>query len=172
MKFNGRTLKRRLYGLSTLPARFARARYFRGHGVHSPFVYRIVRQVFMRKGLLEGPTALYDELLGRGIARRRALQLQNLATFCAYDTFALDAAAGPHGLCLLTAALDAAATCERVRDAARCGATVALLDPYESRERAGLCRRLVEEHGCTSVDNRGYLLLFNDKDLPKQHYRI
>ncbi len=54
MKLDASAIKRRLYGLAMLPARFARARYFRGHGVHSPFVYRFVRQVFMQLRLVGG----------------------------------------------------------------------------------------------------------------------
>lgn len=34
-----------------LRSHLARARFFRGHGVHSPFVYAIVRQVFMKTEL-------------------------------------------------------------------------------------------------------------------------
>lgn len=37
-----------------LRSHLARARFFRGHGVHSPFVYAIVRQVFMKTELAEG----------------------------------------------------------------------------------------------------------------------
>lgn len=172
MKLDASAIKRRLYGLAMLPTRFARARYFRGHGVHSPFVYRIVRQVFMQHRLLGGETALYDALLRCGTARHRALQLQNLATYCEYGPFAIDAAAEPCDLCILTAALDERSTRELVRQASGQGATVAVMTPYRDRERAAMCRRLVAEHCCTSVDNRGYLLFFNDKHLPKQHYRI
>ena len=79
MKISGRNIKRRLYGLRKLPSNLKRARYFRGHGVHSPFVYAVVRQVFMRSRLFpEGATGLYYELLARGISQRRAVQLQNL----------------------------------------------------------------------------------------------
>lgn len=41
-------------GMAELRNRLSRARYFRGHGVHSPFVYTIVREVFMRRELLPG----------------------------------------------------------------------------------------------------------------------
>ena len=34
-----------------LRSHLARARFFRGHGVHSPFVYAIVRQVIMKTEL-------------------------------------------------------------------------------------------------------------------------
>jgi len=34
-----------------------------------------------------------------------------------------------------------------------------------------LCRQIVAAHRSTTVDNRGYLLIFNN-NLPKQHFRI
>ena len=53
MRIGGHHIGFRLSGrLSELRNRLARARYFRGHGVHSPFVYDIVREVFMRRELL------------------------------------------------------------------------------------------------------------------------
>ena len=83
MKPGGHPIGLRLSGrMAELRNRLSRARYFRGHGVHSPFVYTIVR--------------------------------------C---------------------------------------------------ERQALCRQLVAAHRSTSVDNRGYLLLFHNY-LPKQHFRI
>ena len=49
MKIVGHPISFRLPGrVSELRNRLSRARYFRGHGVHSPFVYDIVRSVFMR----------------------------------------------------------------------------------------------------------------------------
>lgn len=172
MKLNGRTLKRRLFGLTTFPSRVARARYFRGHGVHSPFVYRIVRQVFMKHTLQTDERALYDALRNVGVPHRRAVQLQNLAAHLDYRTFQLDAWCKTCDWLLLTPALTADATTALVAQATAVGRTVVLLDPYQGRERAHLCRTLVEEHRCTSVDKRGFVLLFTHPDLPKQHYRI
>ena len=91
MKLNGRTLKRRLYGLTMLPDRVARVRHFRGHGVYSPFVYQIVRKVFMQKRFLGEERALYDRLIALGLSHRRAMQLQNLAVHLGYHKAAFDA---------------------------------------------------------------------------------
>ncbi len=171
MKINGRNIKRRLYSLVSFPGRVARARYFRGHGVHSPFVYAIVRQVFMKRRLRSSEHSLYDSLRDIGIAQRRAVQLQNLAVWCGYTAWSVDELTDPCHLCILTTAVGESATCEIVRRAARQGTTIALMAPYDGRERAALCRRLVAEHGCTSIDNRAYLLIFNNY-LPKQHFRL
>ena len=51
------------------------------------------------------------------------------------------------------------------------GRTLVVLAPYVASERMAACRALVAGHRSTSVDNRAYLLLFNN-GLPKQHFRI
>ena len=155
--------------VAELRSRFPRARYFRGHGVHSPFVYDLVRTVFMRRELLAGDRLLYDVLLARGVEPRRAVQLQNLAIHCGYATFGMDRADGD--LCIATCDLDLEATARLVAAAAAAGHTVALLSPYADRDRQMLCRQLIAAHRSTTVDNRGYLLFFNNY-LPKQHFRL
>ena len=63
MRIGGRTIGLGFYGrIAELHNRLVRARYFRGHGVHSPFVYNIVREVFMRGELLPGDRRLYRAL--------------------------------------------------------------------------------------------------------------
>ncbi len=72
--------------------------HFRGHGVHSPFVYSLVREVFL---------------------------------FCERRSFGVN--------CVHT----------------------------DARTR----RRMASLHRSTSIERRGYLLLFDD-GLPKQHFRL
>lgn len=169
MKLSGRTLKQRLYGLGRLPQRLARVRYFRGHGVHSPYVYAIVRQVFMPRELKPGREDLYQELLALGAPRRRAVQLQNLMIHCGYEHYAINSPKPETQLLILTSELEVAITRSLVEEAAAHKRTVVLARPYDCRERMELCRALVEQHSSTSVDNRGYLILFNNH-LPKQHF--
>lgn len=155
--------------VSELRNRLARARYFRGHGVHSPFVYDLVRSVFMREELLSGDRRLYEALLAAGVARQRAVQLQNLAIHCGYATFGLDCADAD--LCVVTRALPRREVYALVRAASERGHTAAVLWPYGDRERQALCRQIVAMHRSTTVDNRAYLLVFNNH-LPKQHFRL
>ena len=170
MKIGGHPISIRLPGrVSELRNRLSRARYFRGHGVHSPFVYDIVRRVFMRDDLLPGDRDLYGALLAAGVSRRRAVQLQNLMIHCGYRTFGLNRADAD--LCVATRGLPRAETLALVRAAAEAGHTVALLSPYDGCERQALCGQIVAGHPSTTVDNRGYLLIFNNH-LPKQHFRI
>ena len=170
MRIGGHLLSFRLTGrVAELRNRLARARYFRGHGVHSPFVYDIVREVFMRDKLLPGDKTLYRLLKENGVSERRAVQLQNLAIHCGLQTFGLNRADAE--LCVATPDLPRAETLALVRAASTAGHTVAVMSPYEGCGRQALCAQIVAGHRSTTVDNRGYLLIFNNH-LPKQHFRI
>ena len=172
MKLNGRTLKRRLYGLVTLPDRVVRVRHFRGHGVHSPFVYQIVRKVFMQRRFLGEERSLFEALKARAISSRRARELQNLALHLGYQTATFDGWKEGSDWVILSVEIDEQRTHQAVEQAIEAGTTIVLLTPYDHAARAKLAKQLIEAHGCTSVDHRAYLLLFTNPNLPKQHYRI
>ena len=147
--------------------RLVRVRHFRGHGIHSPFVYSLVREVFMRSAMMPGDRTLFRALREAGVAERSAVQLQNLAIREGYRAFGLNRAEGE--LYVALRELPQAEVLALAARAAVSGAAVAVLEPSRGRERQALCRRLVAEHRSTSVDNRACLLLFNNR-LPKQHF--
>ena len=49
--------------------------------------------------------------------------------------------------------------------------TLCVISPSLDQHRDRACRAIVDAHTCTSVDNRGYLLIFNNH-LPKQKFRL
>ena len=49
---------------------------------------------------------------------------------------------------------------------------VCIMRPYDSRLRLKECRELIKNHKHTSVDNRGFLLLFFNPRQPKQHFKL
>ncbi len=152
MGIGGHKLGLKFYGRVTeLRNRLSRARFFRGHGVHSPFVYDVVRNVFMRDTLLPGDRALFRELLAAGVPERRAVQLQNLAIHCGYATFGLNRADAE--FCIATRSLSRTETLALVGDAAAAGNTVAVMSPYDGRERRAMCLQIVAAHRSTTVDN-------------------
>ena len=171
MKVSGKNLKRRLYGLSCLHDRMTRTRHFRGHGVHSPFVYSLVRQVFMRSRLDSERRDLYEALVACGVPEKRAVQLQNLFVHCGYATWAVDDAASSADIVIATCDVDNEALASYEDNARIHGTLLVIMSPYKNRERDRACRALVGKHISTAVDNRGYLLLFNNH-LPKQRFRL
>lgn len=170
MKRSGRSIKQRLYGLKHLPSRLRRARYFRGHGVHSPYIYNIVRQVFMRRTFIRDQHPLYDALCAMGCSAKRAMQIENLATHCNYATWSIDSHTSSE-LVILTTTTRHDAFEEYAHYAATTGATLCIMLPYDNAQRWSECKRLIEAHPSTTVDNRAYLLLFNNH-LPKQRFRL
>lgn len=174
MKITGRNIKRRLYGLSNLPSRVKRARYFRGHGVHSPFVYAIVRQVFMYSSFLGERRDLYEQLLLKGVAKRRARELQNLVEHCKYERFGIDCPTeefARYDIIIATIEIDPERLGAMAQAATAASATLCIMSPSLDKERDMASRQLTENHKCTSIDNRGYLLLFNNY-LPKQQFKL
>lgn len=174
MKISGRTIKQRLYGLRKLPSDLKRARYFRGHGVHSPYVYSIVRQVFMVSHLVSDEHSLYEALLSRGVGRKRATQLQNLACHCHYERVGIDCAVeefSEYDMVIATTDIPLEQLPAMAHEAQQQQMTLCVMSPSLNRERDKMCKSLVEEHPSTSVDNRGYLLLFNNH-LPKQIFKL
>ena len=171
MKINGRTILQRLYGVTRFGNRLSRARYFRGHGVHSPFVYNIVRQVFMRSTLAVAEDQLYASMIEAEVPRKRAVQLRNLVGHCSYESVGIDCACEGHDFVVLTHRTPSQMLESIANEAQRNATNLAIIAPYASRERDEACRAIVAAHRSTTVDNRGYLLVFNNH-LPKQHFKL
>ena len=170
MKKSGRTLKQRLFGLKRLSSRLKRARHFRGHGVHSPFVYDVVRKVFMQKRMVGESRDLYTALRQRNIAERRCVQLQNLVAHCGYERWSIDSM---EACDLIVCTLD---TPHDALKRYACFAqehhiTLCIIEPYRSSQRWEVCREILDNHSSTTIDNRAYVLVFNNH-LPKQRYTL
>ncbi|MDR2894703.1 MAG: hypothetical protein LBU97_04505 [Alistipes sp.] len=182
-----RALRRRLARAAVYSRTLVRVKHYRGRKVHSPFVYGIVRNAIMKTTPQGGDRTLFDGLRERGFSVKRAAQLQNLYTYRGYtsavfaeggdapDGAALDAGTlclGAGTLCFAMPTLPPEQTRALVERARGTGAAICVVAPYENRARLRLARELVEAHRHTSVDNRGFLLIFTDERLPKQHFKL
>ena len=128
----------------------------------------------MRSTFITNDRTLYDALTAKGVAKRRALQLQNLMEHLRYESFSIDCTAteiGKSNIAIVTIDQSPELFPALAAEARATGTTLCIIAPSFDRERDVMCKRLVEEHPCTSVDNRGYLLLFNNH-LPKQIFRL
>ena len=167
MKNSGRSLARRLMLLGD---KISRIKHRKGHGVHSPFVYGFVRKVLMSKTLnTELGTALYDSLIAKGVADKRAKELHNLLVYIGGQSYSINDV--ECDLSILLANYPTEQLRAAYEEAKREGVTLAISQPYLSRERQNEVEALVAEHRSTTVDNRAYILFFNNH-LPKQHYRL
>ena len=172
MKQSGRNIKRRLYSLTLIGDRLARIRHFRGHGVHSPFAYNLVRKVFMHKSLSEAEQhPLYNKLKALGIPERRAIELQNTMYHLGYTTYSIDCTVADKELNIISLNLPTCQLQAIAQSAVEHKSTLVILSPYFDKERTTLCSQLITSHPSTSVDYRAYLMLFNNH-LPKQHFRL
>lgn len=154
--------------ISYLPSYIRRARYFRGHGVHSPYVYRIVRQVFMQRKLYDLANDIYPRLKSCDIPERRCVEIANLMTVCGYSSCVIDNMSDAH-LIVVTLDVDFARLEAFAAYARNFGATLCIMNPYNTRERWAVCQQIIDAHPSTTVDNRAYLLVFNNH-LPRQRF--
>lgn len=165
MKISGRNLRRRLQLLGN---RLSRAKHYRGYGVHSPFVYGVVRKVFMRKSLFEGSgLEPYDSLRVEGLSERTSRQLHNLYVYVEAKSFAINSVGGE--LSILLENYPTERLNEAYAEAKKGAVTLVVCQPYANRERQNAVKALLEEHTSTTIDNRAYIIFFNNY-LPKQHY--
>ena len=167
MKVSGRNLGRRLMLLGN---RLSRIKHRKGHGVHSPFVYGFVRKALMTRTLCEGSgTALYDSLIAVGLKEKRARELHNLLSYIEGQSYSINEVEGD--LSILLADYPTNQLREALAKAKAEGVALVICQPYLNRERQDEIKVLIAEHRSTTVDNRAYIVFFNNR-LPKQHYRL
>lgn len=172
MKYNNRNIKRRLYQFTLIGNHLSRMKHFRGHGVHSPFVYGLVRNVFMsRKNEALPCSAFVSELINADVSQRRALQIEGAMTYCNATQYAIDNIDCNAEFCVLSLHTDTQNIEKAYNNAQTNGATLVVCQPYADGNRMQECLRLIDLHTSTSVDNRAYIIFFNNK-LPKQHFRL
>ncbi len=171
-------MNRRWYqrALVMVRERLSRIRHFRGHGVHSPYVYDIVREVVMARELLPSvDLSLYSALLSLDqIKERYCRELQNLATHCRYYHFAidpLDNLYNPLDMVVLSESYPQDQIRSRVEEARKSGTTVVILKPHGTLEREHLCCDILIRHRSATIHRIAYLLIFNNH-LPKQHFQL
>lgn len=148
-------------------------RHSRGYGVHSPFLYRIVREAMMPRGLVGSERGLYDALLARGVSVRTARRLQNLLTLEGYGAWSVDGVAeSSNHLTIATTECSEATIGEMMEALRTSGGALCLLHEGRSRARKRMCGRLIEEHHSMSASKRAFTLFFSREDLRKQHIII
>ena len=124
----------------------SRIRHWRGHGIHSPFVYGLVRAVFAGMG---DRRDVYDMMRKRGLRRKTARQLQNLATYCG-------------SIMEMRIIMPGEATPEEL-DA---DTIFVFIAPRRAKHNHA------DMGGRLTIDTRRFLIIFNSRQLPHQHFKI
>jgi hypothetical protein len=136
---------------SRLHTSLVRLRHRRGHGIHSPFVFRLAREVFYRphKGQCN---EMCQALIAAGIRPKHACEAERLCRQLGMDGFSF-CDAFPQTVC------------------PRC--------LYVLREWKGtppgegtflLLGRVAPQPDALTVDRKHYSLIIYDRDLPAQHF--
>ena len=154
-----------------------RARYWRGHNIHSPFVYRLVREVLMpcpNRDITPNDD-LYNTLTGHGISPTFALRTAQLHTYLGYTRFETDPPAYREGtdLVLLTAPAPEEAEFllrEMGRTVTGTGkqAALAVCRPYRNRK----LKKWWQEQHTLQIDLWQIGIIIVDDNLNPQRYKL
>lgn len=146
-----------------------RLRHFRGHGVHSPYIYNIVRRVFMHKGLIGSDGLDLYEQLANCIDIKTATELQNIATVCGYTKYQVDPTAIDNESDFIIWTKQH--PINLIRESLEYGATIAVLFDGIDSDFKKLESEIWASHKSTIIKRRRYLLIFNNH-LPKQRFAL
>lgn len=147
-------------------------RHRRGYGVHSPFLYRIIREALMHRNVVGKERGLYDELRRRGINKATAARLQNLCTLECEGMWCIDRVADGEDLAIATEGCKESIVRAMVNRLSHGDGMVVVLHSWGNRGRRKVCKELVETHNSMSVSDLSITLYFSHKGLPKQHIVI
>lgn len=158
-----------LWSGNRLTNHLSRIKHFRGHGIHSPFVYAFVRNVVLHNPALatQVQTSLQERITkivrNRGVSREIAL----LAKYCNFDEISIDCNCS-RSLIICSLAESDDNIYALAREASQSGTAIVIISPYK---RIELCNNILKENSSTSIDRFNYLVLFNNH-LPKQHFKL
>lgn len=164
------THKPRLRLLKRLGSRIARLRYVRGHGVHSPYIYGIIREVFMRHNLITPQLGGVEQC--RTMNHKTKMELQNLYTYCGYNSYSIDPLEGEIAeFVICSTEYPSNSLRSLYQSALKSGTTIVIESPSPNSERMRFCLDMVASHASTIVDKRRYMIIFNNH-LPKQYFKL
>lgn len=161
-------MKPREFITSRFKRQISRLRHRRGHGVHSPYIYNIVREVFMRRRPTHQQSAMQETLIELGIQKRCAVEIENLRHHCGLSSFGVDTLK-PHDMVICNMEYTLEHTLQAVKNGVESGTTIVILSPHATPQRGAMCDKIVAQHHSTTLNRRGYLVIFNNH-LPKQHF--
>ncbi len=173
LKIKNKAARAILYTESTL-----RIKHFRGHGVHSPFVYDIIRKVFMKYKFASQNRELYNALRAEACDHRSSRQLQNLCTHCSYSTFFIFNNSNhfnpesEHSIVIISDSVETHQIDEILERALNSGIPVVVIHPRSNKKRLKMCTKHINSDKYLTIDNRRFMLFYCDNKLPIQHFKL
>ncbi len=175
LKIKNRASRAILYTKSTL-----RIKHFRGHGVHSPFVYSLVRQVFMKYKFSSTDRSLYNGLRSEDCDKKTSRQLQNLYNHCSYSTFFILNHSNhstynsdiTSDIIVISSSIDTHQIDEILESSLNSGTPVVVIYPRNNKKRLKTCLTHIDSDKYLTIDNRRFMLFYCDNKLPRQHFKL
>ena len=152
-------------------------RHYRGHGVHSPFVYRVVREAVMPKREVVGDDySLYDTLRSLGVSRKCSAQLQNFFAISGCNSYQVDSEwadkKGDEQMWIITTATKPEVIAELPHNTEHYKSVVTIVYPRNNAARYKATRKAIAEHHGLSIDNINFVALLCNDNREKQHIYI
>lgn len=156
------------------PVVFDRIKHFRGHGIHSPFAYGLVRNALMRRTRLTSDSKLLTSLKLAGVKGKHSFRLQNIYTYCNFTAFAIDnkLKVTSRTLYIATKKTDAEHISVFAETLKGTESALCIVSPRANCLRNRLCAEIIASHNGMSIDMGGILIIFYDDKLNKQYIKI
>lgn len=175
----GINIKSRIFRVVLYTASAMRIKHYRGHGIHSPFVYSMIRLALMKRRLTAADHSLYDELRQVRCSRRVARQLQNIFNYCKYRDYRVICSLGraegkvfDGDFVVVMHTVPPEATRQIIRTTLCANTAVAVVYPRNNRARYRVCKQEVDTERYLSIDNRRFMLFFSDERWQIQHFKL
>lgn len=167
-------MKFRILKIYAILRNLFRVNHWRGHGIHSPFMYRFVREVIVKRKPGCSPNKLPEGILRHNLLKKDMLLARNIYEYLGYDRciVAGEAPVQDRTLCLAPSDISTEIIEQALLQAEDLECCVTILGVNKSHEKYKLCRRVMREKRCVGVDIYRTYIFFFDNRLQKQNYRL
>jgi hypothetical protein len=154
----------------------SRIKYWRGYGVHSPFMYHLVRNALMRHRLIDNTALSQTDFKSLGICQREQTMIKNIYVTNNYTQFKIvttDTQPESDTLYLIPLKCDDSIIglfFSRIAQLDNCG--IIFGNTNRSHKRYNKCKSIVQRLNCVSLTLHCMFIIFIGEGLKKQHYRM
>ena len=153
-------------------------RHFRGHGIHSPYAYNLVRNTIYKRRIVGHSRELYDAMRALKMPHRASMQIQNIMHYLRCTSFCMVGTASEiknydsETLYLTDPYISTDALMKVMHGVRRAEGSMVVVFPRTDGHRHSVCRRLSATEEFLTIDNRRFTLWQFSHKLPKQHYKL